>query len=164
MENDSRFRLLLSSIEPLCPPPTRDNWQRLHYCRLWSSRNSNFKQFDLDKIAQKSVRRFLLCPQDELDKKYQILMDFPTLSALKRISATTWKHFYPKIFLVSKIIFVVVTEIFAYSTSKRAISSTANQNRALTPDFFIHFHDICPIHLWIFSQTNPNRGKDGSCT
>lgn len=112
-----------------------DNYSQLTSEAVQPEVKSDFKPFDLDKIAQKSVRRFLLCPQDELDKKYQILMDFPTLSALKRISATTWKHFYPKIFLVSKIIFVVVTKIFAYSTSKRAISSTANQNKALTPDF-----------------------------
>ena len=86
MENDSRFRLLDSSVLSLC------THRQLRSTDKWLAEpeiKSDFKPFDLDKIAQKSVRRFLLCPQDELDKKYQILMDFPTLSALKRISATT---------------------------------------------------------------------------
>ena len=80
-----------------------DNYSQLTSEAVQPEVKSDFKPFDLDKIAQKSVRRFLLCPQDELDKKYQILMDFPTLSALKRISATTWKHFYPKYFWCPKL-------------------------------------------------------------
>ena len=80
------------------------------------------------KLFKNPFGYFALSSSRWIRQKISGLMDFPTLSALKRISATTWKHFYPKIFLVPKIIFVVVTEIFAYSTSKEARCDHKHEN------------------------------------
>lgn len=66
------------------------------------------------KLSQKSVCRlsFFLCPQDELGKKYQFLIDFHTQSSrvcLEQNKCNDARIFFIRRHLCSKYIFAVVT-------------------------------------------------------